>query len=90
MTRAQPPMLRGDLIQFEPIETVVELRNADQAETAKHLVSTYVISEEMGEKITSIVIPDLQFDSPSDKGPDGRWQLRNWEIAFNVGSLRCG
>jgi Family of unknown function (DUF6079) len=59
-------MKYGDLIQFEPIETVVQLRNADQAETAKQLVSTYVISEEMAEKITSIVIPDLQFDSPSD------------------------
>ena len=59
-------MKYGDLIQFEPIETVVQLRNADQAETAKQLVSTYVISEEMAEKITSFVIPDLQFDSPSD------------------------
>jgi ATPase subunit of ABC transporter with duplicated ATPase domains len=29
-------------------------------------VSTYVISEEMAEKITSLVVPDLQFDAPSD------------------------
>src|SRR5438874_4765671 len=59
-------MKYGDLIQFEPIETVVQLRNADQLETAKQLVATYVISDEMAEKITSLVIPDLQFDKPAD------------------------
>src|SRR5580693_7024444 len=59
-------MKYGDLIQFEPIETVVQLRNADQLDAAKQLVSTYVISDEMAEKLTSLVIPDLQFDTPSD------------------------
>ena len=59
-------MKYGDLIQFEPIESVVQLRNADQLDTAKQLVSTYVISDEMAEKLTSLVIPDLQFDAPSD------------------------
>ena len=59
-------MKYGDLIQFEPIETVVQLRNADQLDAAKQLVSTYVISDEMAEKITSLVIPQLQFDAPSD------------------------
>src|ERR1035438_10032750 len=59
-------MKYGDLIQFEPIESVVQLRNADQVDAAKQLVSTYVISDEMAEKITSLVVPDLQFDAPSD------------------------
>src|ERR1700685_599694 len=59
-------MKYGDLIQFEPIESVVQLRNADQLRTAKQLVSTYVISSDMAEKLTSLVIPDLQFDTPSD------------------------
>ena len=59
-------MKYGDLIQFEPIETVVQLRNADQLDAAKQLVSTYVISDEMAEKITSLVIPQMQFDAPSD------------------------
>ena len=44
-------MKYGDLIQFEPIESVVQLRNADQLDAAKQLVSTYVISDEMAEKI---------------------------------------
>src|ERR1700675_3462643 len=59
-------MKYGDLIQFEPIESVVQLRSADQLDAAKQLVSTYVISDEMAEKLTSLVIPDLQFDAPSD------------------------
>lgn len=59
-------MKYGDLIQFEPIETVVQLREGDATDKARGLVSTYVISEEMGEKLTGIVIPQLQFDRPTD------------------------
>jgi hypothetical protein len=56
----------GDLIQFEPIESVVQLRDADEAAAARQLVQTYVISEEMAEKLISLVIPQLQFDQPMD------------------------
>ncbi|MBI4025765.1 MAG: ATP-binding protein [Verrucomicrobia bacterium] len=59
-------MKYGDLIQFEPIETVVQLRDADKANAARQLVSTYVFSEEMTEKLTSVIIPQLQFDQPMD------------------------
>jgi len=59
-------MKYGDLIQFEPIESVVQLRSADQLDAAKQLVSTYVISDEMAEKLTSLVIPGLQLEPPSD------------------------
>lgn len=55
-----------DLIEFEPIETVIQLRNADHLDTAKQLVSTYVFSDQMAERITSLVVPDLQWDAPSD------------------------
>jgi hypothetical protein len=55
-----------ELIQFEPIESVVQLRDADEAEAARHLVSTYVISEEMAEKLTALVFPQLQYDHPAD------------------------
>jgi hypothetical protein len=62
-------MRYGDLIQFEPIETVVQLRNADQLEAAKQLVATYVISDEMAEKITSLVILTCSSISrPTTKG----------------------
>lgn len=59
-------MKYGDLIQFEPIESVVQLRDADKATAARQLVKTYMISEEMAEKLTTLVIPQLQFDHPVD------------------------
>lgn len=55
-----------DLIQFDPIESVVQLRDADKSDAARHLVNTYVISKEMTERLTEIVIPQLQFDQPAD------------------------
>ena len=59
-------MKYGDLIRFEPIDSVVQLRNADAAATARELAETYVISDEMAEKLIELVIPQLQFDLPTD------------------------
>jgi len=59
-------MRYGDLIQFDPIETVVQLRDANKSSAAHQLVSTYVISEEMAERLTRLVIQQLQFDHPVD------------------------
>lgn len=59
-------MKYGDLIQFEPIESVVQLRDADEAAAARQLVQTYVISDEMAERLITLVIPQLQFDQPVD------------------------
>ena len=59
-------MTYGDLIQFEPIETVVQLRDADRESAARQLVTTYVVSREMAEKLATVVIPQIQFDQPAD------------------------
>jgi hypothetical protein len=59
-------MKYGDLIQFEPIESVVQLRDADEATAAQQLVRTYVISQEMADRLVNLVIPQLQFDQPMD------------------------
>lgn len=59
-------MKYGDLIQFDAIESVVQLRDAEKSSAASHLVNTYVISEEMGERLIQLVIPQLQFDQPVD------------------------
>jgi hypothetical protein len=59
-------MKYGDLIQFDPIESVVQLRDADKLSAAHTLVNTYVISEEMAERLTQLVIPQMQFDHPVD------------------------
>lgn len=55
-----------DLIQFEPIESVVQLRSADESAGARRLVRTYVISSEMADKLVNIVVRQLQFDKPGD------------------------
>lgn len=59
-------MKYGELIQFEPIESVVQLRDADEASAARQLIQTYVISEEMAERLIGLVFPQLQFEQPSD------------------------
>ncbi|RDV81702.1 DUF6079 family protein [Ammonifex thiophilus] len=59
-------MKYGDLIQFEPLETIIELRSADDYSQAERLVATYVISEDMKERLTEIVFPNLQFERPAD------------------------
>jgi len=59
-------MKYSELIQFEPIESVVQLRDADRESSARQLVATYVISEEMAEKLVDLVFSHLQFDYPTD------------------------
>jgi len=59
-------MKYGDLIQFEPIESTIQLRHADQKDRALDHVQTYVISSEMAEKLITLVFPQIQFDQPMD------------------------
>ncbi|BAY20684.1 hypothetical protein NIES2100_04270 [Calothrix sp. NIES-2100] len=59
-------MKYGDLIQFEPIESVIQLQDASELAEAQRLVSTYVISQEMAERLASVVFPNLQFEQPAD------------------------
>jgi hypothetical protein len=59
-------MKYGDLIQFDPIESVVQLRDADKSSAARHLVNTFVFSEEMAERLNQLAIPQMQFDHPVD------------------------
>ena len=59
-------MKYGDLIQFEPLETILQLRDANNEKTAANMVKTYVVSDEMAERLTEIVFPQLQFETPAD------------------------
>ena len=59
-------MQYGDLIQFEPIESVIQLLDANRPDEAKKLVSTYVISDDMAERIAIQMIPQLSFDEAVD------------------------
>ena len=42
-----------DLIQFDPIESVIVLRSADDRNKAEELVSSYVMSDNMAELISA-------------------------------------
>lgn len=56
----------GDLITFDPIESVVQLRHADDEHAALQLVKTFVISDEMAERLSALVFAQLRFDRPAD------------------------
>ena len=49
-----------DLIQFDPIESIIQLHTADDRAEAERLVETYVISARMADLLTGLVIPQLQ------------------------------
>ena len=55
-----------DLVRFEPIETVVQLRDADEADAARRLVSGYVVSDAMAETLSDLIFPQLRYDAPAD------------------------
>jgi hypothetical protein len=55
-----------DLIQFDPIESVIQLRGADDKQEAHHRVQTYVISDRMADLFINLVFPQLQIDRPVD------------------------
>ncbi|GAP40681.1 DUF6079 family protein [Flexilinea flocculi] len=59
-------MLYRDLVQFTPIETIIQLRDAEKESTAKSLVQSYVISDAMANKLIDMVFPQLQFERPQD------------------------
>lgn len=59
-------MKYSDLIQFEPIERIIQLRDANKADKAKTFVSTYVISDVMAERLKDIILPQMRIDQPGD------------------------
>jgi len=59
-------MRYDELFEFEPIETVIQVNEADSHDRALELVRTFVISDRMADALTSVVLPNLQFDEPAD------------------------
>lgn len=59
-------MLYRELVQFDPIETIIQLREADDPQKAAELVRTYVISDRMAEILADVVVPQMQIDRPAD------------------------
>lgn len=57
-----------DLVDFQPIEEIIELRDADKETRARELVSTYVISDQMSRQLSDLIGANLDFAAPDAKG----------------------
>lgn len=56
----------ADLIRFEPVDSVIQLREADETNEAKRLVETFVISDAMAERLIDLVFKHLRLDLLGD------------------------
>lgn len=62
-------MKYDELITFQPIESIIQLRDARKDVSARKHVETYVISQEMAQRLSDVVMPQLQYDAPcNNKG----------------------
>lgn len=59
-------MKYSDLISFSPIEDVIQLTAADDANRAREYVKSYVMSDTMAENLKSPVLDQLQMDEAVD------------------------
>ena len=55
-----------DLVNFEPIDSVIQLTDANNKDRALHLLDTFVISDRMADTINNTIINQLQFSKPVD------------------------
>jgi Family of unknown function (DUF6079) len=56
----------SDLVQFDPIQSVKVLRDAEDAARAATDVKTFVISRRMADQLAGVILPNLRFDALSD------------------------
>jgi hypothetical protein len=56
----------GDLISFDPIDTVIQIRDADHPGKAEKLVKTYVMSDDMASAINDRILSQLSLDEVID------------------------
>lgn len=56
----------ADLIRFEPVDSVIQLGEADETSEAKRLVETFVISDAMAERLIDLVFKQLRLDLLGD------------------------
>ena len=59
-------MKYSELISFKPIESTIQLREADEANKARELVETYVMSDAMADQLKPRLIDQLQMDEVVD------------------------
>lgn len=56
----------GELIQFEPVTNNIQLKDSSVQSKAERLVSSYVISDKMSQKLSNIIIEQLQYEESVD------------------------
>lgn len=59
-------MKYSELVKFEPIESVIQLLDANKADEGRRLVASYVISDAMADRIADVIFPQLGFDPSVD------------------------
>jgi Family of unknown function (DUF6079) len=69
-------MKYGELIAFEPIDSVKVLRDADDLAAARRDVETLVVSPRLAEQLTEVILPNLNLDEPRD--PKGILVVANY------------
>ena len=59
-------MKYSDLISFDPLETVIQLKDSNDEEKARNLIKTHVMSDSLARRYSDIIIQQLQFEQPVD------------------------
>ena len=59
-------MKYSELIQFDPIVTVIELKSADDSAKAKELVRSYVMSDNMADLVSAKILSQLGLEDVVD------------------------
>ncbi len=57
-----------DLIQFEPIESVIKLRQSDDHDHAEQMVNTFVVSDRMADVFLHRILPSLDLQASRENG----------------------
>jgi hypothetical protein len=69
-------MKYGELISFEPIDSVKVLREAEDLAAARIDVETLVVSPRLAEQLTDVILPNLNLNEPRD--PKGILVVANY------------
>ncbi len=69
-------MKYGELIAFEPIDSVKVLRDANDLASARRDVETLVVSPRLAQQLSDVILPNLNLDEPRD--PKGILVVANY------------
>lgn len=59
-------MKYGELIKFDPIDTIIQIRDADDSGKAARMVASYVMSDDMAKMINDKILAELNLEEVVD------------------------